>query len=199
DVEAVKPVIEDPEFGGASVTIPHKLSIMSYIDELSEHAKTIGAVNTIIAKDRDGSKRLFGDNTDWLGIFHSVKPLIEIDSNTSALIIGAGGTSRAALYAVNKLGVNHIYLYNRTPEKVDALIENFPSYGIHPVKSLSQQLPMTPQIIISTIPATANLEISDELLKSDKGVCVEMPYRPRETKLTKKCKERGWYVVEGIQ
>ncbi|CAG8562634.1 3719_t:CDS:1, partial [Acaulospora colombiana] len=200
DVEAVKPILEDPEFGGASVTIPHKLSIMSYVDELTEHAKSIGAVNTIIVKDDDSDgRKLIGDNTDWLGIFHLIKPLIEVDSNTSALIIGAGGTSRAALYAVNKLGVEHIYMYNRTPVKVDALTKEFPDYRIQPIASLSQQLPVTPQIIVSTVPATANLEIPDDLLKFDQGVCVEMAYRPRITDLIKKCKSRGWHTIEGIQ
>ncbi|RHZ89728.1 hypothetical protein Glove_11g33 [Diversispora epigaea] len=202
DVSAVKPIIEDPEFGGASVTIPHKINIIPYLDEISEHAKAIGAVNTIITKtDENNKRKLIGDNTDWLGIFHSIKDLIEIDSNTSALIIGAGGTSRAALHAVNQLGVNNIYLYNRTLENANILVKEFPTYGIQPLTSLSNSLPISPKIIISTIPATvANLDIPDELFNSGKGgVSVEMAYKPRRTKFLEKSESMGWHGIEGIR
>ncbi|CAG8605737.1 10518_t:CDS:2, partial [Diversispora eburnea] len=201
DVSAVKPIIEDPEFGGASVTIPHKINIKPYLDEISEHAKAIGAVNTIITKNDENNKRkLIGDNTDWLGIVYSIKDLIEIDSNTSALIIGAGGTSRAALYAVNQLGVKNIYLYNRTLENANILIKEFSTYGIKPLTSLSNSLPIPPKIIISTIPATANLDIPDELFKSGKGgVSIEMAYKPRRTKFLEKSESMGWHGIEGIR
>ncbi|CAG8705222.1 4056_t:CDS:1, partial [Cetraspora pellucida] len=200
NVEDVKPILQDPQFGGASVTIPHKINIMKYLDHISEHAKLIGAVNTVIVEiDSNGNRKLFGDNTDWLGIFHSVKPLLKIDSTSSGLVIGAGGTSRAIVYALHQLGVSTIYVYNRTLAKISDLVTQFPTYGIVPLTSLSQALPQSPQIIISAIPGTSDMEFPDEIFQFGKGIIVEMAYKPRRTKLLKKGEEKGWIGIEGIQ
>ncbi|CAI2167751.1 3888_t:CDS:2 [Funneliformis geosporum] len=200
DVTAVKPIIEDVEFGGGSVTIPHKISIIPLLDQITEHSKLIGAVNTILVDESKNGRKLIGDNTDWLGIFHSIKDSIEINSKTTGLIIGAGGTSRAALYALHQLGVSTIYVYNRTQSKITELIDNFPKYGIAPLSSLSEPIPKPPQIIVSTIPATSNLVIPNEIFSFGKGgVIVEMAYKPRRTKLLIKGDENGWIGIEGIQ
>ena len=119
----------DPAFGGCSVTIPHKQSIMPYMDRLSESAEAIGAVNTVIVrheKDFDGSMRrvLVGDNTDWMGIYNPLHRRLGSggrmavadargERRGAALILGAGGTARAAAYAATKLGLDRIY-WNRT-------------------------------------------------------------------------------------
>ncbi|KAJ1674135.1 3-dehydroquinate dehydratase (3-dehydroquinase), partial [Spiromyces aspiralis] len=75
-VESLNKVIRDPSFGGASVTIPHKIDIIPLLDELTPAARKIGAVNTIIplrGADSCSARRLIGDNTDYLGIVRSVK------------------------------------------------------------------------------------------------------------------------------
>ncbi|CAJ0841439.1 6705_t:CDS:2 [Entrophospora sp. SA101] len=177
DVKDVKPIIfESEEFGGGSVTIPHKTS----------------------------------DNTDWLGILNSIKLYIDTpinnNRNISGLVVGAGGTSRAAIYALHKLGATKIYLYNRTPEKVKELIKQFPTnFGLHQLNSLTaSSLPSpSPKIIISTIPGTTNFEYPDEIFKfhddNGKGVIVEMAYKPHKTNLIIKGEKYGWNCVEGIQ
>ncbi|CAG8573350.1 540_t:CDS:2 [Ambispora leptoticha] len=217
NIADVKPIIEDSEFGGASVTIPYKIDVIPFLDETSEHVKIIGAVNTIIAKelDKDTStstkKRiLYGENTDWLGILGCIKKISvnnintpPIGSESSALIIGAGGTSRAAIYALHKLGIPKIYLYNRTHKRATELILQFPSsYGLTTIQSLSDSFQTTPpQIIVSTIPADNNLEFPDEIFAFGKhGIVVEMAYKPRRTQLLEKAeREHGWMGVEGIQ
>ncbi|GBC05867.1 hypothetical protein RclHR1_06490002 [Rhizophagus clarus] len=202
NVEAVKPIIEDIEFGGASVTIPHKISIIPFLDQISVHSKSIGAVNTIIVTENETGRKLIGENTDWLGIFYSIKPLIEINSETVGLVIGGGGTSRAGIYALHQLGLQTIYLYNRTQAKIEELKNQFPKYGIVGLSSLSDEQikQKPPQIIVSTIPATSNIEIPYELFASGKGgVIVEMAYKPRRTQLLEKGAEKGWIGVEGIQ
>jgi len=86
------------DFGGTSVTIPHKQSIIPHLDVLSESARAIGSVNTVIAKEEyenDSFKRvLYGDNTDWRGIFNPLNRLlggrVEYGSDF-VLILGAGG------------------------------------------------------------------------------------------------------------
>lgn len=103
DVESVEEFVESDffessNFGGTSVTIPHKQAIMPYMDALSPAAQEIGSVNTVVAKDDfvgDTWKRvLYGDNTDWRGIFNPLDRLLgsSIDPETdSVLILGAGG------------------------------------------------------------------------------------------------------------
>ena len=119
------------DFGGASVTIPLKERVMPLLDELSEAAKRIGAVNTIIRTPAGSAhstlfftqfsrhahahalrtSRLRGDNTDWQGIVEPLQPLLQRsaesrelkDSTWLAIVIGAGGTARAACFAMNQV------------------------------------------------------------------------------------------------
>merc|ERR1712087_1035331 len=90
-------------FGGVSVTIPHKQTIMPYVDVMSDAATKIGAVNTITAKyDEEDKKRvIYGDNTDWRGIYNPLQRRLSTRSSDEsgsqyALILGGGGTARAA-------------------------------------------------------------------------------------------------------
>ncbi len=97
--DKVQEALRRPDFGGASVTIPHKLSIMSVLNELSPAAKLIGAVNTVIpVRGSDGVTILRGGNTDWVGIRNCIQYKLAGKrlSNETGLIVGAGGTSRAA-------------------------------------------------------------------------------------------------------
>ncbi|KAG9286466.1 hypothetical protein G9A89_014632 [Geosiphon pyriformis] len=218
DLMAVKPILNDPEFGGASVTIPHKSAIIPFLSEITEDAKLIGAVNTVIVRlegdGGSGKRKLIGDNTDWLGILYAIRSAIGLDgnhnilipgeileSNSSALVIGAGGTSRAAIYALHKLGVTTIYLYNRTPAKANEIIAQFPNnYSIIPIRSLTDPLPIPPRTIVSTIPGTTDLEIPDEIFASGAGVLIDLAYKPKRTRFLEKAeREHGWIGVEGIQ
>lgn len=89
---------------GASITIPYKETIIQHLDSISEQAKMIGAVNTITKNNG----KLIGNNTDWLGIY---TPLRNSGKKyNKALILGAGGTCKAALYALKMLKINEIYV-----------------------------------------------------------------------------------------
>jgi len=132
----VRKVIRSPSFGGASVTIPHKEGIIPLLDSVSKVAGEIGAVNTIVVEP-DG--RLRGENTDWLGIQHCLQRALQTSprelSKTSALLIGAGGTAKAAFYALNSFGFEKIFLLNRTESKLEELAKCFPEeQGRTPVK-----------------------------------------------------------------
>ncbi|KAK9721384.1 3-dehydroquinate dehydratase (3-dehydroquinase) [Basidiobolus ranarum] len=201
-VEPLKEVIQTSNFGGASITIPHKLDIMPLLDEVTETAQAVGAVNTIIVKETSkGSRQLIGDNTDWLGIYNTTKRALPAAAKlASGLVIGAGGTSRAALYALHKLGVNKIFLFNRTHSKAQALA-NECKFEVVPIDSLDQLESLNLQIIISTIPADGtDLELPDHLFRGDaSGVAVELAYKPRRTPFLKKAESVGWSTVEGVQ
>lgn len=97
-------------FGGASVTIPHKETIIPFLDDVSDAARAIGAVNTIVPQHVSGRPtRYVGHNTDWLGMFRPLSQLItasaaERPTRGVGVVLGAGGTARAACYTVKQLG-----------------------------------------------------------------------------------------------
>ena len=167
----IKSVIRDATFGGASVTIPLKTQVAQHLDVLSDAAKVIGAVNTIIAEPSGGKLR--GDNTDWQGMRFvleqagasvstttSSSPTTSSQpSNHSALIIGGGGTARAAIYALHAMGYQPIYLLGRSPEKMHELANSFPEEYRLEVLSDDEKGPSTPpEVAIGTIPADSPID-----------------------------------------
>ena len=102
---------------GVNVTIPHKTAVISYLDELSEEAKVLKAVNTIKITE----EKLVGYNTDVFG-FEKCLEGLDI-TNSSALLIGAGGAGKAVAYSLCRLNVKRLFITNRTEERARQLIE----------------------------------------------------------------------------
>ncbi|KAJ1996187.1 3-dehydroquinate dehydratase (3-dehydroquinase) [Coemansia spiralis] len=203
--DELREVIGSADFGGASVTIPHKQTIISLLDQLTLAAQRIGAVNTIIPlQDTDGKRTLVGDNTDYLGIVGCLqRAQLERQSESfgtsKALVIGAGGTSRAALYALYTLGVRHAFVFNRTTSRAEALVEEFTSLfeSIEVAADLQAAAALNPAYIIGTIPAS-DLAIPDELFAGAAGVALDMAYKPRWTPLLERAARNNWTVVHGV-
>ena len=206
-----------PDFGGASVTIPFKRDIMAHLDQLSPEAEAIGAVNTIVPRrNADGSQILFGDNTDWIGIRNVIQARLppSVRKIDSCLVIGAGGTARAAIYALHSLGATCIYLFNRTRLSAEELVHAIPGAHVELLETLdvaSVQGP-APSVIISTVPASATtieegtpnaLFLPSSLFSAGAGVVVDMAYKPAETPLLRLAKTvpaiRKWNSVMGIE
>ena len=147
-------------FGGAAITQPYKVDIVNRLDSLSRHAKFIRAANTVIPmrNNLDGKApsdvdivnnrnragpvmHLHGDNTDWIGIRACIRrglsPINTIRSSTCGLVIGAGGMARAAIYAMIHLGVEHIFVYNRTKQTAQALADYY--NGLDELRSFMQE------------------------------------------------------------
>ncbi|KAJ1741988.1 3-dehydroquinate dehydratase (3-dehydroquinase) [Coemansia sp. RSA 1086] len=205
-VDELRLVIADPLFGGASVTIPHKQTIIPLLDELSPAAQRIGAVNTLVVSSENNgqTRKLLGDNTDYLGIMGCLRQA-QMETRTpeftssSALVIGAGGTSRAALYALHALGIPKCALYNRTLEKAQALACEFESLfeSLEVVDSLERAAEdICPSYIVGTIPAS-DLYLPEQLF-AQPGVALDMAYKPRWTPLLEAANRRKWGVVHGV-
>ncbi|KAI0205808.1 EPSP synthase-domain-containing protein, partial [Astrocystis sublimbata] len=228
DLEAI---IRAPDFGGASVTIPLKLDIMPLLDDISDAAKTIGAVNTVIpVPSGEGGKtvRLLGDNTDWMGMVYSLRAAgLTRSANASAssqdknkdtdkdaasgMVVGSGGTTRGAVYALHSLGFSPIYLVARNKSSVESIISSFPdTYNLVHVDE-SSAVRHLPSVIISTVPADRPVEPAmRELLVSvlrqpremggrSSRIFLEMAYKPRQTPLMGLAEESGWVTIPGLE
>ncbi|KAK0551008.1 hypothetical protein OC845_002363 [Tilletia horrida] len=223
--QQVESLIRSPDFGGLSVTIPHKLAIMEKLDQVSEHVKAIGAVNTVIPRlaESGGKVILEGENTDWLAIKslceRHLSPLQLESPDFTALVIGAGGSARAALYAMHKLGARTVFLYNRTLANAQKLAAEVPAeWKVIVVENLAN-LPSAPNAIVSNVPAEGTaLESSAEsatagvvlpasvLAHPAGGVAIDMSYKPAETPLLQLVKKingstsvkKPWTGVPGL-
>ncbi|RFU79202.1 pentafunctional arom polypeptide [Trichoderma arundinaceum] len=217
-VEDVLEILRSADFGGASVTIPLKQDIMSHLDDLTDAAKIIGAVNTVIPvadESLGGRQRLIGDNTDWKGMVYVLRKagVRTQASNASAAVIGAGGTSRAAIFALNSLGFKPIYVVGRDATKVGTLASSFPAdYDIQPVASTTdaEQLTSKPIVSISTVPADKPIdsgvgEILSAVFKSTPAqdqsrVLLEMAYHPPQTPVIQIAESAGnWTTILGLE
>ncbi|KAK4699191.1 quinate dehydrogenase, partial [Phenoliferia sp. Uapishka_3] len=211
------------DFGGSAVTMPHKVAVCEKLDGLTEEGREIGACNTILVrKDAAGKRQLIGHNTDSVGVKESLLRAddshVKSGKTAPGMIFGAGGASRAAVYAMNKwLGCNPIYVVNRDDSEVEALIadfkknasESFNPTMIH-IKTVEQAetLP-APVYIVSAVPAFAPSSDSEKLArkiienifsKPEKGVILEMCYFPHPwTDLAQIAQDAGWKVVTGEQ
>ena len=221
-------VIRSPSFGGGSVTIPLKLDVMSLIDAIDPAAKTIGAVNTIVpSTDESGKATLTGHNTDWQGMVLALR-------NASAhgyagvkaeagMVVGGGGTARAAIYALKNMGYSPIYLVGRNKSKLTALTHNFSEdYSICILSSVEDvhRIPEgnQPVVAIGTIPGNAPIDSTmRETLVSIFGVgctaantggvtaenagkvLLEMAYKPAVTSLMQLASNSGWKTVPGLE
>lgn len=106
DINLLPEIIKNnPELIGLNVTIPYKEKVLTFLDNISDEAKEIGAVNTIRISRQINRITLSGFNTDVYGFSESLKPLLETH-HTSALILGTGGASKAVKFALNKLGID---------------------------------------------------------------------------------------------
>ncbi|KAK9321185.1 hypothetical protein V1517DRAFT_327223 [Lipomyces orientalis] len=208
DKDEISAVLADPKFGGASVTVPHKLEIMPFLNDISDSAKRIGAVNTIVVTTADGKRKLTGENTDWSGIKQCIEARLSnsLQPLSSGLVIGAGGSARAAVYALSELNVGTIYIYNRSKSKAEQIAEEFKDNAhvvvvdSYQVESWPEQESLPLSMIIGNIPGDAITEddIPLSLFGKEGGVLVEMAYKPNVTPLMKVSERAGgWEVVRG--
>lgn len=110
--EALDAFMREKRFSGVNVTIPYKLDVIPYLDEISDEAREIGSVNTVV--NRGG--RLYGYNTDIYGFIYMVKSAGIDFSDKKVLVLGSGGTSRTACAAAKKLGCRELVKISRSGE-----------------------------------------------------------------------------------
>lgn len=114
NIEDIVKVLDNTEnLKGLNVTIPHKETVIPFLDSLSTSAQKIGAVNTIkvIRYHNNGtSYKLEGHNTDYVGFKKSIQPLINPHTHTKALVLGTGGASKAIVQALEDMNIEWLYV-----------------------------------------------------------------------------------------
>jgi shikimate dehydrogenase len=184
--------IENNSLNGLNVTIPFKQAVIPYLDEIDSVAKESGAVNCIKITIDNGRKTLIGYNTDVYGFKQSIKPFLE-SKHERALILGAGGASKAVAYVLKEIGIDYLFVsrdplgaantiayqdLNEYVIKAHKLIINTTPLGMYPNTGTSPDLPY------SALTA-------DHLL-------YDLVYNPEETVFLKKGKEKGAVTMNGL-
>lgn len=192
------------KYGGVNVTLPHKQAVLSYLDELSEEARAIGAVNTL----EFGGGRVVGHNTDGVGALNALREAgVEVDDK-HVLILGAGGAARAiAITLAMRCDVAGITLLGRTKEKLEVLARDVRRAGAEvAIRLLGEaELRSTVEghdVVIHATPVGMHPRTEETLLKAEhlasKPVVMDIVYTPRETRLLKEAKRAGCKVVDGV-
>jgi len=177
-------------FAGANVTIPHKLQALALADEATATARAIGAANTLTFAP-DGA--IAADNTDAPGLLAALGDL----RPRSALILGAGGSGRAAAYALAQAGAA-VAVWNRAPERARALAADL---GVRAVAA-----PVPADVLVNCTSvglADPSSTFKDLPLRADSvgeyACVVDLVYRAGGTVLAQEARRRGSQVVDGLE
>ena len=190
-----------PDLGcrGVNVTLPHKERTLELADEADDIARRIGAANTVVVRE---DKSLFVTNTDAFGFMeHLESRAPNWPSGRPAVLLGAGGASRAVILALLEAGVPSIRLANRTAERAEALAQDFGS-AIEPVgwEERSDALDGAGLLVNSTqlgMTGQPPLEITLDALAQD-AVVYDLVYAPLETQLLASAGRRHLATVDGL-
>ena len=174
------------EFKGINVTIPYKQTVIPYLDEISDQARSIGAVNTVV--NRNG--RLCGYNTDYFGMKSLIERLGIDPAGKKVLILGTGGTSKTAFAVATDMGASEVYKVSRTGK------EGVPTY------EEAYERHTDAQIIINTTPCGMYPAIDDCPLDLSRfpDLCgvIDAIYNPLRTVLILEAQKRGIPAEGGL-
>jgi shikimate dehydrogenase len=191
-------------FAGANCTLPHKIAVIPHLDALTDTARKIGAVNTIV-RQKDGS--LLGENTDGKGFIQATREAGLALKGARVVALGAGGAARAIAVELAVAGVAHITLVNRTLDKAQTLaaqvrertgvdVEAVPWQGEFPVPGDTQLLVNATSIALA--PQVHDLVPVDYgTLRAGMAVCDVIP-NPPDTPFLQQARAAGATTLDGL-
>lgn len=186
--------IADPAWCGCNITIPHKVVALDYVADPGGVRTSIGAANTV-ARNEQGE--IFATNTDPGGFYAPIAGL-NLDG-APIVVIGAGGAARAILFALSRLGVGPVTIFNRNVLKGAALLAAFGLKG----NALPLGSPLPPAALLVNASALGmkgqpTLDIDLSPLPDD-SVVYDIVYVPLETPLLAAARARGLDTVDGLE
>lgn len=187
-------------YAGFNVTIPHKIGVMAFCDEITPLAQEIGAVNMVTIDERG---RLTGTNTDVFGFQENLRQQQPgwDPAQGPALVLGAGGAARAVVYALLEMGVPQVTLCNRTSDRAAALAqEDFCRGRVNVLDWAARDKGLyTSTLLVNTTSLGMVYSEPLEIDLSNAGCLVyDIVYRPQETPLLQQARRYGLPVVTGL-
>ncbi len=194
DIGTVVDAMRKMGIHGLTCTIPHKVTVMKYLDEIDETAKKIGAVNTVLNKQG----KLIGFNTDWQGVVIPLEKITTLPGKKAA-VLGAGGAARAVVYGLLKRRAE-VKIFNRTKEKAVELAKEFNCFS----GDINNQKELKDLDIIVNTTSVGMKPLENEMLIAVKyltasQIVFDIVYVPFETRLLKEAKKRGATIIHGIE
>jgi shikimate dehydrogenase len=190
---------ESRGFRGVNITHPGKQSVIGHLDDLSDDARALNAVNTVVFSDG----RRTGHNTDWSGFAESFRRGLPDMPRDTVLVVGAGGGGAAVAYAALVLGARSILIHDLKPELARRLArqldQSFPSRRIAAAGDLATAAVLADGIIHATPTGMARypgMPFPPELLDRSPWVA-DIVYFPLETELLAAARRRGCRVLDG--
>jgi shikimate dehydrogenase len=192
EIDQLLPLLANTEnLKGLNVTIPYKLSIIPFLDEVEDAALKIGAVNCISIESKNGQQWLKGYNTDAYGFAASLSPLLK-PNHTKALIFGDGGAAKAVKYVLNQLQISFLIVVRK------------PSPGCILYNELTPEQFKSHQLLINTTPLGMSPETNScpdipyQFLTADYLV-YDLIYNPEETLFLEKSRKHGAKIKNGLE
>jgi len=191
-------------YAGVNVTVPHKLAVLALADDASDAVHATGAANTLSFADG----RVRADNTDTVGIIGAIDASVE---GMSCLVLGAGGSARAAIWALKSAGAN-VSIWNRTQSKAEALADEFG--GAAEQRTTNNEQPdlghydlLINATTLGLRQASSRPPSADDLKQLPFGadavvakqIVVDLVYGPYETALASRARDRGARVIDGLE
>jgi shikimate dehydrogenase len=173
-----------------AVSLPHKETVIRYLDAVDETAAAIGAVNTITR--RDG--RLVGSNTDWIGAVRALERETRLEGKR-AVVLGAGGSARAVVYGLLERGAV-VTVLNRTLSRAQALAR---ALGVYDAGTLEKLESIGYDVLVNTTSVGLRSDespVSAEWIAPE-AVVMDAVYDPEITRLLRDARERGCRIVPG--
>ena len=200
-LETLLATVRSGEMTGFNVTLPHKQNVISFLDELTQTAKSIGAVNIIFMRD----DKLIGDNTDAAGFLAHLNQFLTTESrrhrDSKVLVLGAGGSARSVVYALCNDGWQ-ITIAARRIEQAQMLASQYPNVSAMVLNHSTFQLANL-QLIVNTTPLGMFPNVSQsplpENISLSKQIRIyDLVYNPRETKLVRDAHAQGLQATTGL-
>lgn len=187
-------VRQNPELRGINCTIPHKQAIIPLLDELSDEARRIGAVNVIKVSRKEGKNGTFflkGFNSDIIGFMDSLRPLLK-PHHKKALVLGTGGASKAVCLGLEKLGLEWKYVSRR------------PAEGQYTYDDLTPFIIQKYNVIVNCSPVGMYPKVDDAPAlpyeaMDERNLLFDLVYNPLETAFMKRGAEQGATVKNGLE
>ncbi|NJM99668.1 MAG: shikimate dehydrogenase [Phormidesmis sp. RL_2_1] len=207
---------------GFNITIPHKQAIMPLLDDISDIARAIGAVNTVWRSESENQVRWHGTNTDVTGFMAPLKALKRDWSNAPAIILGNGGAARAVVAACHQLGFPQIWVVGRSPDKLQQFKQSWANspdiaeklsvclqHDLVPYanKAASPKASPKASLVVNATPLGMHPQVKHtpldqaqmQAIMATDAIAYDLIYTPRPTQFLQQASTAGFATIDGLE